>query len=58
MERDEKEVLKLLKNVAQGKEEFFIEDIKKYAKDHYSKYSTYINNIIGTQELIFIKWSL
>lgn len=55
LKRDEKEVLKLLKNVAQGREEFFIEDIKKYAKDHYSKYSTYINNIIGNTRINLYK---
>ena len=55
LKRDEKEVLKLLKNVAQGREEFFIEDIKKYAKDHYSKYSTHINNIIGNTRINLYK---
>ena len=47
LKEDEEKVYKLLKEASKGKEEFEIEELNKFAKNKYTKYSDYMNKIVN-----------
>ena len=47
LKEDEEKVYKLLKEASKGKEEFEIEELNKFAKKEYDKYSYYMNKIVN-----------
>lgn len=47
LSRDEKDVYSLLANASKRKKEFDIQNLNKYAKKHYSKYNTTVNDIFN-----------
>lgn len=48
LKEDEKVIYKLLKSVSRVGDEFNINELNKYAKKHYEKYSTVINTMINS----------
>jgi len=47
LKEDEEKVYNLLKEASKGKEEFEIEELNKFAKNKYTKYSDYMNKIVN-----------
>lgn len=48
LQEDEKQIYQLLKNASDGKDEFPIDDLNRYAKIYYTNYSSIVNQVVNS----------